>query len=65
MKKKVYIISSSTISTVTNKLKQWETYFPNNVIIKDQEETIRKYIEEIRILNELIKSVKCMVRVRE
>ena len=35
MKKKVHVISSSTISTVVNKLKQWESYFPNNVIVKD------------------------------
>lgn len=35
MKKKVYVISSSTISSVTNKLKQWETFYPNNVIIRD------------------------------
>ena len=35
MNKKVYIISTSTISSVTNKLKEWECYFPNNTIIKD------------------------------
>lgn len=35
MKKKVHVISTSTISTVVNKLKQWETYFPSNVIVKD------------------------------
>ena len=33
MEKKVYIVSTSTISTVANKLKRWETYFPNNVMI--------------------------------
>ena len=35
MNKKVYIISTSTISSVTSKLKEWECYFPNNTIIKD------------------------------
>ena len=35
MNKKVYIISTSTISSVKNKLKDWDTYFPNNTIIKD------------------------------
>ncbi len=35
MNKKVYVISSSTISSVTNKLKQRGVYFPNNVIVKD------------------------------
>ena len=35
MKKKVYVISSSTISSVTNKLKDNEVYYPSNVIVKD------------------------------
>ena len=35
MNKKVYIISTSTISSVKNKLKEGECYFPNNTIIKD------------------------------
>jgi len=35
MKKKVYIISTSTISSVKNKLRDWNTYFPNNTIIRD------------------------------
>ena len=35
MNKKVYIISTSTISSVKNKLKEWECYFPNNTIIRD------------------------------
>ena len=35
MKKKVYVISSSTISSVTNKLKENEVYYPSNVIVKD------------------------------
>ena len=35
MNKKVYIISTSTISSVKNKLKEWHCYFPNNTIIKD------------------------------
>ena len=33
MKKRVYVVSTSTISTVTNKLKRWETYFPNNITV--------------------------------
>ena len=28
-------ISTSTISSVKNKLKEWHCYFPNNTIIKD------------------------------
>ena len=35
MNKKVYIVCSSTIPTVKAKLKDWETYFPSNIIIKD------------------------------
>tara|TARA_B100000519_G_scaffold194828_1_gene199133 strand:+ start:741 stop:1553 length:813 start_codon:yes stop_codon:yes gene_type:complete len=35
MNKKVYIISTSTISSVKSKLKEWGCYFPNNTIIKD------------------------------
>jgi len=35
MKKKVYVISSSTIHSVIHKLKQWDTYFPNNIIVTD------------------------------
>ena len=35
MKRKVYIVTTSTISTITNKLKQWESYYPNNIIIND------------------------------
>ena len=35
MDKKVYVVSTSTISTIKNKLTQWKTYFPNNVIVND------------------------------
>tara|TARA_Y100000310_G_scaffold324127_1_gene385601 strand:+ start:1059 stop:1871 length:813 start_codon:yes stop_codon:yes gene_type:complete len=35
MEKKVYLISTSTIASVKNKLKEWETYFPTNVFIND------------------------------
>ena len=35
MKRKVYIVTTSTISTVTNKLKQWESYYQNNITIND------------------------------
>ena len=35
MKRKVYVISSSTISSVTNKLKSRNVYYPNNVFIYD------------------------------
>ena len=35
MKKKVYVICSSTIPTVKTKLKDNEVYYPSNVIVKD------------------------------
>ena len=35
MQRKVYIVTTSTVSTITNKLKQWKSYYPNNIIIND------------------------------
>ena len=35
MKRQVHVISSSTISSVTNKLKSRNVYYPNNVFVHD------------------------------